>query len=77
MTLRTILRRVNFYVDVFVRAVDHLAANLAEDLHICIIAGHTPRNRDVHHYNIPTANEVTMIIPSKSGEVGNRDVIVQ
>jgi hypothetical protein len=77
MTLRTILRRVNPYVNVFVRATDRLAANPIEEVHICITAGRTLGNGDVHHYNAPTANEVAMIIPGEPGEVGNRDVIVQ
>jgi hypothetical protein len=76
-TLRTILKRVNPYVDIFVRAADCLAANPTEDVHICIRGGRTPRNGDVRCYNIPTANEVAMIIPGEPGEVGNRDVIIQ
>jgi hypothetical protein len=76
-TLCTTLRRVNPYVNVFVRAADRLVANLAKEVHICITAGRTPGNGDVRHYNIPTTNKIVMIIPSKPGEVGNRDVIVQ
>jgi hypothetical protein len=76
-TLHIILRRVNPYVNVFVRATDHFAANPAEEVHICITTGHIPGSGDVHHYNIPTINEVVMIILDKLGEVGNRDVIVQ
>jgi hypothetical protein len=77
MTLRTILGCVNPYVNVFVRAADHLAANPTEEVHICITAGCTIGNGDVHRYNAPTVNEVAMIIPGEPGEVGNRDVIVQ
>jgi hypothetical protein len=77
MTLRTILGRVNLYVNVFVRAADHLVANLTKEVYICITVGHTLGNGDVHHYNAPTANEVAMIILGESGEVGNRNVIVQ
>jgi hypothetical protein len=77
MTLRTILERVNPYVNIFICVVDRLAANPTEEVHICITAGHTLGNGDVHHYNAPTTNEVAMIIPNKPGEVGNRDVIVQ
>ncbi len=77
MTLHTILERVNPYVNAFIRAADHLTVNPAEEVHICITAGRTPRNGSVRHYNVPTANKVTMIIPSEPGEVGNRDIIVQ
>jgi hypothetical protein len=77
MTLRTILGRVNPYVNFFVRAADRLVANPTEEVHICITTSHTPGNGDVHYYNVPTANEVTMIIPKEPREVGNRDVIVQ
>jgi hypothetical protein len=72
-----ILGRVNPYVNVFVRATDHFVANLVEEVHICITTGCISGNRDVRCYNVPMANEVAMIIPSESGEVGNRDVIVQ
>jgi len=44
MTLHTIFRRVNPYVNVFVRATDRLAANPTEEVHICITAGRTLRN---------------------------------
>jgi len=77
MTLHTILGCINPYVNVFVRATNRLAANLTEEVHICITAGRTLGNGDVHRYNAPTANEVAMIIPGEPGEVGNRDVIVQ
>ncbi len=76
-TLRTILGRVNPYVNVFVCAADRFTANPAEEVHICITAGRTLGNGNVHCYNIPTANEVVMIIPSEPGEVGNCDVIIQ
>jgi hypothetical protein len=77
MTLRTILRCVNPYVNVFVRAVDRLDANTTEEVYICITTGHTLGNGNVHRHNAPTANEVAMIIHGEPGEVGNRDVIVQ
>jgi hypothetical protein len=77
MTLRTILGRVNPYVNVFVCAVDRLAANPIEEDHICITARRTLGNGDVHRYNAPTANKVAMIILGEPGEVGNHDVIVQ
>jgi len=77
MTLRTILGRVNPYVNVFVRATDRLVVNPTEEVHIYIIIGRTPGNRNVHCYNILTTNEVAMIIPGESGEVGNCDVIVE
>jgi hypothetical protein len=76
-TLRTILGCVNPYVNIFVRVVDRLIANLTKEVHICITVGRTLGNEDVHCYNVPTANEVVMIILGKPGEVGNRDVIVQ
>ncbi len=75
-TLHTILGRINPYVNVFICAADHLVANLVEEVHICITASRTLGNEDVHCYNVPTANEVAMIILGKPGEVGNRDVIV-
>jgi hypothetical protein len=77
MTLRTILGRINPYVNIFIHAVDRLAANPIEEVHICITTGRTPGNENVRYYNVPTINEVAMIIPGKPGEVGNRDVIVQ
>jgi hypothetical protein len=77
MTLRTILGHVNPYVNVFVHAADHLVANPIEEVHICITTSRTSGNEDVCYYNVPMANEVTMIIPSKLREVGNRNVIVQ
>jgi hypothetical protein len=77
MTLRTILRHVNPYVNVFVHVADRLAANPTEEVHICITASLTLGNGDVHRYNAPTANEVAMIILGEPGEVGNHDVIVQ
>ncbi|CAK9273556.1 unnamed protein product [Sphagnum jensenii] len=75
-TLRMILGRTIPYVNVFVRVADRLVANPTEEVHICITAGHTSRNEDVRCYNVPTGNEVIMIIPGELGEVGNRDVIV-
>jgi len=75
-TLRTILGHVNPYVNVFVCVADRFVANLAEEVHIFFIAGCTPGNRDVCRYNVLTINGVAMIIPSKLGDVGNRDVIV-
>jgi len=77
MTFRTILGRVNPYVNVFVCATDRLTANLTEEVHICITVGRTLGNGDVHRYNAPTTNEIAMTILSEPGEVGNRDVIVQ
>jgi len=77
MTLRMTFGHVNPYVKVFVRAADCLVANPTEEVHICITIGRTLGNGDVHRYNTPMANEVTMIIPSELREVGNRDVIVQ
>jgi hypothetical protein len=72
-----ILEHVNPYVNVFVRATNRLAVNHAKEAHICITANRTLGNEDVRHYNVPTTNEVAMIILGESGEVGNRDVIVQ
>jgi hypothetical protein len=77
MTLRIIFERVNPYVNVFIHVVDHLATNLAKEVHICIIAGCTPGNGDVRHYNIPMANKVAMIILGEPKEVGNCNVLVQ
>jgi hypothetical protein len=76
-TLCTILGCVNPYVNVFVRANNCLAANPVEEVHICIKVDRTPGNGDVHRYNVPTINKVTMIIFGEPGEVGNRDIIVQ
>jgi hypothetical protein len=72
-----ILGCVNPYVNIFVRAADHLATNLVEEVHICITAGCTLGNEDVHCYNILTANKVAMIIFGEPGEVKNCDVIIQ
>jgi hypothetical protein len=77
MTLRMILGCVNPYVNVFVRVADRFVANPTEEVHICITAGRTLGNGDVHRYNAPMTNEVAMIILGEPGEVGNRDVIVQ
>ncbi len=76
-TLHTILEHVNPYVNVFVHAIDRLVANLTKEVHICITTGRTSGNGDVYHYNVPTTNEVTMIILCEPGEVGNHDVIIQ
>jgi hypothetical protein len=76
MTLRTILRRVNPYVNVFIRVVDRVTTNHAEEVHIWITTGRTSRNGDVRRYNVPTANKVAMLIFGELGEVGNCDVIV-
>ncbi len=70
-TLRMILRRVNLYVYVFIYATDRFTANRAEEVHICITDGRTLGNEDVHHYNVPTINEVAMIILGEPREVGN------
>jgi hypothetical protein len=40
-TLCTIFERVNLHVYVFVHAADRFAANLEEEVHICITTGHT------------------------------------
>jgi len=50
MTFRTILGCVNPYVNVFICVTNRLAANPAEEVHICIIAGYTPGNGNVCHY---------------------------
>jgi hypothetical protein len=77
MTLCTILRHANPYVNIFVRAANRLASDLVEEVHICITSCRTLGNGDVHHYNVPTTNKVAMIILGKLGEVGNHDVIAQ
>jgi len=75
-TLCMILGHINLYVNVFVRVTNGLGVNPAEEVHICITTGHTSGNEDVRCYNVPTANEVAMIILGELGEVGNYDVIV-
>jgi len=75
-TLCMILGRINPYVNVFVRVADCLVANPIEEVHICITVSHTSRNENVHCYNVPTGNEVAMIILGEPGEVGNHDVII-
>jgi hypothetical protein len=75
-TLRTIFGRINPYVNVFVRAADCLATNPTEEVHICSTVDRTSGNGNVCCYNVPTTNEVTMIIHGELGKVGNRDVIV-
>ncbi len=77
IALCTILGRINPYVNVFIRVADHFATNPEEEFHICITSSCTLGNRDFRRWNVLTANEVAMIIPCESGEVGNRDVIVQ
>jgi len=72
-----ILGHVNPYVNVFDHVADRFTANPIEEVHICIITSRTPGNGHVRRYNVPTTNEVTMIIVSELGEVGNHDVIVQ
>jgi hypothetical protein len=74
-TLRTILGRINPYVNVFVHATNNLVANPVEEVHICITTGRTPGNEDVRCY-ILTAKEVAMIIHGEPKEVGNCYVIV-
>jgi hypothetical protein len=70
-TLHTILKRINPYVNIFVHATDRLTTNPAKEVHICITTGRTSGNRDVRRYNVPTANEVAMIIPGEPREVRN------
>jgi hypothetical protein len=77
MTFCMILGHVNPYVNVFICVTDRLAANPVKEVHICITAGRTLENKNVRCYNVPMANEVTMIILGELGEVGNRDVIIQ
>jgi hypothetical protein len=72
-----ILGRLNPYVNIFVRAADCLTANPVAEIHICITVGHTMGKGDVHRYNVPTTNEVAMIIPGKPRKVGNHNVIIQ
>ncbi len=76
MTLCRILRCVNLYVNVFVCAIDHFTINPIEEVHICITVGCTLGNGDVRCYNVPTTNEVAMIILGELGKVGNCDVII-
>jgi hypothetical protein len=76
-TLRTILGRVNPYVNVVIRATNGLVANLVEEVHICITARNASENGNVLCYNVLMSNNVAMIIPGELGEVGNRDVTVQ
>jgi hypothetical protein len=76
-TLCTIIEQVNPYVYVFIRVADRPTANLTEEVHICITVGRTLGNGDVRRYNVPTTNNVAMIIHGEPGEVGNRDVIIQ
>jgi hypothetical protein len=75
-TLRRILGRVNLYVNIFIRAADRFTTNPTEEVHICIIVDRTLGNGNVRCYNVPTTNEVAMIILGELGEVGNRDVII-
>jgi hypothetical protein len=72
-----ILECINPYVNVFVRVADCLTVNPAEEVHICITAGRTSGNGNVRCYNVPTTNEVAMIILGEPGEVRIHDVIVQ
>jgi hypothetical protein len=76
-TLRTILRRVNPYVNIFARVAECLTTNLAEEVHICITIGRTLRNKDLYCYNVLMTNKVAMIIPGDPREVGNCNVIIQ
>ena len=75
--LRDMLGRMNPYVHVFSRAADRLAADASGDLNIVLTAS---RNRgdeqDPRRYNLPTADEVAMIIPGEVRQVGERDIIV-
>jgi hypothetical protein len=64
-----ILGCINPYVNIFVRATNCLIANPIEEVHICITTSCTPENGNVRHYNVPTTNEVAMIILGKSEEV--------
>ena len=62
--LRDMLGRMNPYVQVFSWAADRLAADASGDLNIVLTAS---RNRvdeqDPRRYNLPTADEMAMIIP--------------
>ena len=76
--LYDMLRRVNPNVDVFSRAADRMAADEDGALSIVLTAR---RNRgdeqDPRRYNLPTADEVAMIIPGEVGQVGERDIVVR
>ncbi len=76
MTLHTIFRRVNPYVNIFICAANHFTANPAKEVHICITSSCTLGNEDVRRYNVPMTNEITMITSGELKEVGNCDVIV-
>jgi hypothetical protein len=76
-TFCTILRRVNPYVNIFIRAADHLAINPAKEVHICITFGYTSKNKNDRYSIVLMANEVGMMIHGEPREVGNHNVIVQ
>jgi hypothetical protein len=78
MALMDLLGQVNPYVNVFVQASNRIVANPEEEVRVVItVVRNHGEEVDPHRYNAPLANEVAMIFPGESGEVGNRDVIVQ
>jgi hypothetical protein len=78
MALRDLLGQVNPYVNVFVQAANRIVTNPEEEVRVVITVGRNHGEEvDPRRYNTPLANEVAMILPGESGEVGNRDVIVQ
>ena len=72
------LGRTNPYVHVFSRAAYRLAADAGGALNIVLTAGRNRGDeRDPRRYNLPTADEVAMIIPGEVGQVGERDINVR
>ena len=72
------LGRTNPYVHVFSRAADILADDVGGEFNIVLTAGRNRGDeRNPRRYNLPTADEVAMIIPGEVGQLGERDVIVR
>ena len=64
----------NAYTPIYQHAYEVLQSNDAPDytVKLCVVPGHDPRR-----YNLPTADEVGVILPEKNQFQGdNRDIII-
>ena len=69
--LRELLGRTSRYVEFFSWAADRLSDDIDGTLNIVLTPNRNRGDeRDPRRYNLPTADEVAMIIPGEVGQVG-------
>jgi hypothetical protein len=69
------LSEVNPYAQMFMSIRELVSNNPTQALHLRILA---KRSKDARTYNIPTGNEVAVImVDDRSEDVDHRDVVVQ